>query len=130
LENRGHILLAEDDTHVALPLTFILEATGYQVTTVRDVVEAMTEIDRCIKTPATIDLLICDIQMYGMNGEKILIYRYKQNFKIPVLVMTEFYGTNIMKRLLSLGYTNIIGKPFKQDDIIQRIEGLLSPLRR
>ncbi len=122
----SHILIAEDDGHLAASLSFILKTQNYRVSIARNGIDAFARFSRCLIDRDRIDLLICDIHMPLMNGEELLLLLHTHNISIPVLMMTGYDEHDMIVRLRRAGYANIIDKPFCPDVFLQRIESLLA----
>ena len=58
-----HILVVEDERHLAVGIKFNLEAEGYRVTTVADGPAALKAVEN-----EEFDLMILDIMLPGMSG--------------------------------------------------------------
>jgi putative nucleotidyltransferase with HDIG domain len=71
------------------------------------------------------DLILSDIQMPKMSGLELLIW-LKTNHKIPVIIMTGFSMILETKSAFDLGARGFIAKPFKNADLLNTIESILS----
>ena len=60
-----HVLIADDETHTRISLTFILESIGYIVTGAADGGEALDKILALRESSNPVDLLVLDIEMPG-----------------------------------------------------------------
>ena len=78
------------------------------------------------------DLIILDIDMPRMNGLEVLmnLRNDSQSKSIPVFMLTSKSKEKNVRIALKLGVKAFIGKPFKRDELIERIQGVLplSPL--
>ena len=64
-----HVLIADDETHTRISLTFILESIGYLVTGAPDGREALDKILALRESSHPVDLLVLDIEMPGFTGQ-------------------------------------------------------------
>ena len=60
-----HILVVEDEEHLATGIKYNLEAEGFRATTVGDGPSALRFIE---ENPDDVDLVILDIMLPGMSG--------------------------------------------------------------
>ena len=80
-----NILIADDDTNLALLYEQELTDEGYQVAVVHD---ARTAIDHVQKNPP--DLLVLDVRMPGMDGIEALNRILGINNQLPVILNTAY----------------------------------------
>ncbi len=73
------------------------------------------------------DLIILDIDMPRMNGLEVLMnLRNDDHSKhTPVFMLTSKNKEKNVRIALKLGVKAFIGKPFKRDELIKRIQGIL-----
>ena len=83
METRKHILLVEDDESILFGLQDILEDHGYQISTASNGLEGLK-----FATENTIDLLVLDIMLPGMNGLEICKNIKKEKYKLPIIMLT------------------------------------------
>ena len=60
-----HILVVEDEDHLAIGIKYNLEAEGYLVTTVDDGPAALKVFQ---DNPQSVDLVVLDLMLPGMSG--------------------------------------------------------------
>ncbi len=121
-----HILIAENEGCLLSSLQFLFHRKGYQVTKAKTGTLALHAACKSYREGAPIDLLITDIQMPGMDGEKLIRAIRKFNTRMPILVMTGFGYKELVVRLMRLGCSDYIDKPFTLNQIEDRVELLLS----
>ncbi|CAO3360697.1 response regulator [Azospirillum melinis] len=80
-----HVLIAEDESLVALAMAFILESEGYRVTVACNGVEAV-EAD----TDDPADILITDMRMPVMDGAALIRAIRERRPDLPVIVVSGF----------------------------------------
>src|SRR5262247_4131903 len=80
-----HILVVEDERHLAMGIKFNLEAEGYRVTTVGDGPAAMRIIDG---EDEEVDLVILDIMLPGMSGYAVCERIRELGSDLPVLILS------------------------------------------
>ena len=118
------ILVVEDESLLSLALKVRLESRGYAVVTAANGQEALEAAAR--QRP---DLVLLDVLMPVMDGYaclRELNARFGRG-KLPVIVLT---ARDRMKDLFEVeGVADYIGKPFDHEDLLRRIEQVLSRRR-
>ncbi len=73
----------------------------------------------------SVNLLLTDLQMPVKDGFDLL--RHVREFfpDIQVIVMTAYINEDIMGRLKSLGFSEILEKPFDLEDLIGKIRRMI-----
>jgi CheY-like chemotaxis protein len=117
------LLVADDSETVLLMLQRRLEMEGYEVVTAKDGLEALERLREAKKDP---DLILLDAMMPNMSGTEVLEELRGSGSKIPVLMISAHLDAQEPDRMLSLGATDCIPKPFEWDLLIGKIEELSS----
>lgn len=108
------ILLAEDNEINAKVSMLCIKKLGHQITLARNGIEAV-ELFRS----NAFDMVLMDIQMPGIDGVEATreIRRYEADngaeFSVPIIAMTANKFSEDVKKFLSAGMNDHIGKPFK-----------------
>ena len=73
-------------------------------------------------------LLLLDVTMPDMNGFEVLErLRSDSEFKnLPVLMLTAESGDTSVERAHKLGVNGFVAKPFKPDQLLDKVKSLLS----
>src|SRR5215475_10535576 len=80
-----HILIVEDETHLAIGIKYNLEAEGYLVTTVGDGPAALGFIE---SNPGAVDLVVLDLMLPGMSGYSVCQTLRQQGSDVPILMLS------------------------------------------
>ena len=116
------ILLVDDEISIVEVCRDILANLGYKIYTADSGHEA---IDIYNANKDEIDLVILDMIMPGMNGGET----YKQlkaiNPDVKVILSTGFSGSDQAQQILDSGCQALIQKPFRVDDLSQKIREVL-----
>ena len=73
----------------------------------------------------TYDLILMDIMMPGLSGDKTLIkLKEKENFKTPVIALTADAVAGSKEKYISLGFVDYIAKPFNRKEIKEKLDEL------
>jgi len=118
------IVLAEDSESLAQIVRMKLGAAGHDVTWARDGEAAWTFI---LQTKP--DLVILDIMMPKVSSFEVLgnLKQSPETNPIPVVMMTASAVEEDVRKSIAGGAVDYIVKPFKPDDLPQRVARLLPP---
>ncbi len=117
-----HILVVEDESHLAIGIKYNLEAERYQVTTVGDGPSALKVIE---ESPDDIDLVILDIMLPGMSGYEVCESIRDQGRDTPVLILSARTLSEDRTRGFDVGANQYLNKPFELDELLSRVKNLL-----
>ncbi|MCB1927197.1 MAG: response regulator [Rhodocyclaceae bacterium] len=77
---------------------------------------------------APVDLILCDVNMPGMNGHDFVVRLRKQGNRTPLIMLTAEGDRDIIGKLIQLGIQGYILKPFKPAVLLARVvEQLFGP---
>jgi DNA-binding response OmpR family regulator len=112
------VLVVDDEQHILNFLSSKLRASGYEVLTASNGVEALEQVEA--QEP---DLVVLDILMPKKDGFETL--KELRTFSpVPTIILSA-KGTNADKvKGLSLGADDYLAKPFSPDELIARIEAV------
>ena len=117
-----HILVVEDDAHIAEGLCFNLEAEGFETTWVengREAVESLT----ALKCP--FDLVILDLMLPEVGGFEVARKTRAAGNYVAILMLTALDAGAELIRGLEEGADDYLTKPFRLDELLVRVRGLL-----
>ena len=120
MENRKHILIVEDDESILFGLQDILEGEGYQISTTTNGMDGLK-----LATEKSVDLLVLDIMLPGMNGLEICKKIKKEKLTLPIIMLTA--KSSEMDKISGLDYgaDDYITKPFSLSELLARIRAIL-----
>jgi CheY-like chemotaxis protein len=120
-----HVLIADDEAHTRLSLSFILESAGYLVTDAPDGQEAREKILALRRTSHPIDLLVLDIEMPGLTGRELLDELAEQNIFLPTVIITGFGDSSTCGMFSEKRHVEFIAKPFNPQRLTTSVTNLL-----
>jgi len=123
MSNNEHILVVEDEEHLATGIKYNLVADGYRVTTVGDGPAAL-EIMR--ENPESVDLVILDLMLPGMSGYAVCEALRAFDMDTPVLILTARTLIEDRTRGFDVGANQYLTKPFDLDEFLSRVKNLLT----
>jgi len=118
------VLVVEDDVHIGVVLTIMLERHGFGVVLAIDGEAARRLIDNTMQLPS---LVLLDIQMPYADGYEILrkIRSRKDWQSIPVVMLSVRNGEKDVERAFQLGADDFVTKPFRPYELMARIRRLV-----
>lgn len=116
------ILLIDDEEGIIMMEKQVLERLGYRVTSHMSSTEALDAFKTC---PDKFDIVITDMAMPKMSGDKLAIELIKIRHDIPILICTGFSETMTEEKIKSLGIKGLLLKPIIIKDLAQRIRKVL-----
>jgi len=122
MSNHEHILVVEDEEHLATGIKYNLVAEGYRVTTVGDGPTALRMLQ---EKPGDVDLVILDLMLPGMSGYAVCEALRAFDMDTPVLILTARTLTEDRTRGFNVGANQYLTKPFDLDEFLSRVKNLL-----
>ena len=116
-----HILVVEDEAHLATGIKYNLEAEGYRVTAVGDGPTALRFVE---KNPG-VSLVILDLMLPGMSGYTVCESLRDAGHNMPVLMLTARTLAEDRARGFDVGADQYMMKPFDLDEFLSRIKNLM-----
>ncbi len=120
------VLIAEDESIIAMDVKFILESVGYHicgiVSTGEDSIKKASDIQP--------DLVLMDIKLKGnidgiYAGEKIY-----SDYNIPIVYITAYSDKSLAGKLSKKKGNAYIIKPFEEEEVKQKIKKALNNHKR
>lgn len=117
-----HILVVEDEQHLAIGIKFNLESEDYQVTVVGDGQAALTILGSSVPP---IDLVVLDIMLPGMSGYDVCKTIRNDGSSVPIVMLTA--RTLVEDRIQGFdsGTDVYLQKPFDLEELLSVIRNLL-----
>ncbi len=114
-----HILLIEDNAHMAENISSILELAHYQVTSALN-----GKIGAEIAQQTLPDLILCDIMMPELDGYGVLhiLQANPETSNIPFIFLTAKADKSDFRAGMNLGADDYITKPFDGVDLLRVVE--------
>ncbi len=117
------IFLVDDNELILMMEEEMLNALGYQVISNISSLEAL-KVFRA--DPYKFDLIITDMEMPDMSGEKLAMELIKIRPDIPILLCTGFSETMSKEKATSLGIKGFLLKPVMMKELSQKICEILN----
>jgi DNA-binding response OmpR family regulator len=118
----AHVLIVEDEEHLAQGLKFNLEAEGYRASIARDG-ETALKIAGASESP--IDVIVLDAMLPGCDGFSVVEQLRERDDRTPVLMLTALGRPEDVLRGFAAGADDYLPKPFDLSILLARLRGLL-----
>jgi DNA-binding response OmpR family regulator len=102
----------DDEETIRYVLRESLISEGYNVDIAEDAFQALDHFKL-----ASYDLIITDIKMKGMNGIQLIRELKKSDSDLKIIIITAYGSLETVKEAAKLGVVEMIGKPFKIQEI-------------
>lgn len=118
----SHLLVVEDEAHLADGLRFNLEAEGHSVQVVGDGEAAM---ERLVGAREKFDAVVLDVMLPGIDGFELASELRKAQNYVPVLMLTARGRPEDVLKGFAAGADDYLPKPFELPIFLARLQGLL-----
>jgi DNA-binding response OmpR family regulator len=115
------ILIVDDDDHLRLSLSLILQKEHYRVDAVANGEAALD----CLKSH-DYDLMFLDLNMPGISGIDLLAKIHRQAPHMPVLILTAYAALESSIQAVRLGARDYLIKPVEPALILTRVAEILA----
>ncbi|MFQ6008519.1 MAG: response regulator [Candidatus Zixiibacteriota bacterium] len=119
------ILVVDDESIVLSFVKDALEDEDYAVECASSALEALNIIER-----KTVNLIITDIRMPGMDGIELVKRVRSVQPDVGVIFMTGYANLNSAKDAIKQGAFDYILKPFELDEIRRAVKGAVQKIKR
>lgn len=116
------ILLIDDEEDVLVMHSDLLRKFGYTVDSFDDSRKALTRFNA---NPARYSMIITDLTMPGLSGEKLGAEILSTHHDKPVVIISGFSGAMNRTKYIDQGYADFIQKPVDVSDFLHRIRLIL-----
>ena len=120
-----HVLVVDDEPPIVKLLEKSLHRLGYDVTAKTDSQKALQTFR---ESPDTVDLVLTDMSMPGMNGDQLAAAIKDLRPDVPILVCTG-YNHTITAENRNSNIDGFLSKPVKTAELAKKIRSLLDRTR-
>ncbi|HVW38909.1 MAG TPA: response regulator transcription factor [Pirellulales bacterium] len=121
-EKARHILVVEDEGHLAIGIKYNLEAEGYRASVAGDGPTALKIIE---EKPGDVDLVILDLMLPGMSGYAVCESLRQAHNHVPVLMLSARSLSEDRIRGYDVGANQYLQKPFELEELLAMVRNLL-----
>lgn len=119
-EGKARILVVDDEAGIRDMVCDALRLSGYEVLEAIDGSTALGLMAR-----ESVDLIICDINMPGMDGYETLTHLRERGNFTPMIMLTARQEKEDIRKAYSLGTDDYVRKPFSLEELILKTEAML-----
>ena len=121
------ILIIEDNETNMQLMAYLLRAFGHHV---REAVDGKSGLAAAERDRP--DLILCDLQMPGMDGYEVLrLVKLDPNLlPIPIVAVTAYAMVGDREKVLEAGFDGYIPKPINPEIFLGQVEEFLPPEKR
>jgi CheY-like chemotaxis protein len=121
-ENKGCVLLVDDDKAVRETLAELLDDVGFHAVVAADAIEALL----ILRQPELIDVLVTDLTMPGDDGIALIRQARVIRSDLPAILLTGYAEQVTSVTTIAGGNFHVLRKPVESDRLIQELELLLA----
>jgi len=126
-QTHGKILVMDDEDSIRVLLEVILKNAGYEVELTRDGREAVHKYTEVKKSGKPFDAVILDLTIPGgMGGKEALAKLLEIDPGVKAIVSSGYSNDPIMADYRKLGFSAVIGKPYRITDVEEILSRLLT----
>jgi DNA-binding response OmpR family regulator len=114
------LLLVEDDPKVGAFLEEGLVLEGFKLDWAHDGEQAIELVGE-----TAYDLILLDFMLPKQNGLEVAAHIRSQGNQTPILMLTARDSAEDIRRITAAGVNGCMGKPFKLDELLERIHSLV-----
>jgi DNA-binding response OmpR family regulator len=118
--DKPHIMLVEDEIHLARGICFNLEEDGFRVSHFDSGEKALITLE-----VEHFDLIILDVMLPGMDGFQVCRAVRKLDPRVPILMLTARSEDSDRVEGLENGADDYLTKPFNLMEFLLRVKGML-----
>jgi two-component system, OmpR family, alkaline phosphatase synthesis response regulator PhoP len=118
--NNKCILIIEDEAHIAEGIKINLEMLGHKVVLAENGKKGLEEWEK-----GGIDLILLDLMLPVLDGNKVLSKIRARNEKVPILILSAKDLTSDKIECFKEGVDDYLVKPFDLSELLLRIKRLL-----
>jgi two-component system, OmpR family, alkaline phosphatase synthesis response regulator PhoP len=123
MKSGKHIIVVEDERHLAVGIQYNLEGEGYRVTVFGEGPAALKFIEEHI---TEVDLIILDLMLPGMSGYAVCEAIRRLTWELPILILSARTLAEDRTRGFDLGANQYLQKPFDLEELLSRIKNLFT----
>ncbi len=120
MKTPAHILVVDDEAHLATGIRENLEAEGYRAEVAHD---GMAGLERLRAEP--FDLVVLDVMMPNMDGLELCAQLRRDGIQTPVLFLTVKGAAEDRVRGFEAGGDDYLAKPFHLKELLLRVAAIL-----
>jgi two-component system cell cycle sensor histidine kinase/response regulator CckA len=122
-DQRGIVLVVEDEPAVRRLVRTVLEDGGYRIREAANGREALEYLER---GAGHVDLILTDVVMPDITGPELVARLAPLEHAIPVLFMSGYADTHLLNRGVNQSTIGVLRKPFTGEQLTTRVAEVLT----
>lgn len=118
--NKYNILAVDDEENIRNLIKYTFDSEHYNVKTAENGKVALKILEN-----SHIDVIITDLLMPSMTGISLIREMKKRNNNTPIIIITAYGATDMVKEIITEGVFRLIEKPLDFDILIPIVEDAL-----
>lgn len=116
------VMVVDDSITVRRASSKVLERNNFNVILAKDGEDALEQLQIAIP-----DIILSDIEMPRMDGFEFVknVRSVDKYSNIPIIMITSRTADKHQKHAFELGANDFLGKPYKEEELIEKIQNLL-----
>ena len=123
-EDKGSLLIIDDEAEIRESLEMLLSMEGYAIETAADARSGAERIER-----KAFDMVLLDLMLPDRDGLDLLQDIRKDNPTLPVVMITAYGSVETAVQAMRLGASSYITKPWDNEKLLAEIGALVSRQR-
>jgi len=123
-ENRGHVLVIDDELDIREGLELLLTSEGYTVELAQNGTEGLDRL-----ASRSYDLVLLDLMMPDKSGMEVLSEVRHRDRETPIFMITAYGSVEAAVQALKLGANDYFSKPWDNEKLIIEIERMIARRR-
>ncbi len=121
-QKKGLVIFVDDDDLVLEVGGKMIQRLDYEVLMARDGQEAIALFE---KNKATVDVVILDMRMPGMNGATVHDHLREIKPDAKIILASGYFENSRAQDIIEHNCNDFIQKPFHIDQLTDKIEGMM-----
>ncbi len=129
-DGRRRVLVVDDDAVARRLMVTVLAVRGYEVLEACGGVEAVDIIARLATERLSLDCMLLDVRMPGLDGMGVLERLTEAGTPVPTVAVSASSDRDTVIQLMRLGCDEFLDKPVQPEELLARINGFIERSQR
>ena len=116
------ILVIDDDPDIRNALQLVLKKAGYHPL-LADGGQAAIALMKLDDEAANVAVILCDLEMPGMDGATVIAHFHKHHPMIPIVVLSGAAPAQFLDAVAQQGVGDWIRKPATNEAVLEKVRG-------
>lgn len=122
----ARILLMDDEFNIRNAVGSLLQSYGYEIVLAGDGQETIETFTRARQEGRPFDVVVLDLTIPGgMGGLEVIDHLRRINPEIKAIVSSGYADDPIMAEYKKYGFSGVVSKPYKIDELLEVLQHVL-----